>query len=81
MHFIRCCWTDMFPLFLLIAAQQEAERSKFIVMKAEQEKRAAVIRAEGESEAARLVSRHSSFQKIRRSLNNATFQRTRLYAR
>jgi prohibitin 1 len=37
-------------------AQQEAERSKFVVMKAEQEKQAAVIRAEGESEAARLIS-------------------------
>ncbi|GMH06823.1 hypothetical protein Nepgr_008663 [Nepenthes gracilis] len=30
-------------------AQQEAERSKFIVMKAEQERRAAIIRAEGEN--------------------------------
>lgn len=37
-------------------AYQEAERSKFIVMKAEQERIAAVIKAEGESEAARLVS-------------------------
>lgn len=37
-------------------AQQEAERSKFVVMKAEQEKQAAIIRAEGESEAARLIS-------------------------
>ena len=37
------------------AAQQEAERSKFVVMKAEQERRAAIVRAEGESEAARLV--------------------------
>ncbi|XP_077224689.1 prohibitin-3, mitochondrial-like [Tasmannia lanceolata] len=37
-------------------AQQEAERSKFVVAKAEQERRAAVIRAEGESEAARLIS-------------------------
>ncbi|KAJ6820170.1 prohibitin-3, mitochondrial-like [Iris pallida] len=37
-------------------AQQEAERSKFLVAKAEQERRAAVIRAEGESEAARLIS-------------------------
>lgn len=36
--------------------QQEAERSKFIVVKAEQEKQANVIRAEGEAEAARLVS-------------------------
>jgi prohibitin 1 len=37
-------------------AQQEAERSKFVVMKAEQEKRASVIRAEGESQAAELIS-------------------------
>ncbi|KAH7851425.1 hypothetical protein Vadar_011438 [Vaccinium darrowii] len=37
-------------------AQQVAERSKFVVAKAEQERRAAVIRAEGESEAARLIS-------------------------
>mmetsp|Transcript_140 Transcript_140/g.346 ORF Transcript_140/g.346 Transcript_140/m.346 type:complete len:277 (-) Transcript_140:186-1016(-) len=37
-------------------AQQEAERSKFIVLKSEQEKKAAVIKAEGESEAAKLIS-------------------------
>ncbi|KAK9272780.1 hypothetical protein L1049_003157 [Liquidambar formosana] len=37
-------------------AQQEAERSKFVVLKNEQEKRAAIIRAAGESEAARLIS-------------------------
>lgn len=37
-------------------AQQEAERSKFVVMKAEQEKRVRVIEAEGESEAAQLIS-------------------------
>ncbi|XP_015689283.2 prohibitin-3, mitochondrial-like [Oryza brachyantha] len=37
-------------------AQQEAERSKFLVARAEQERRAAVVRAEGESEAARLIS-------------------------
>jgi prohibitin 1 len=36
-------------------AQQEAERSKFVVMKAEQERRAAIIRAQGESEAAKLI--------------------------
>ncbi|KAF8686228.1 hypothetical protein HU200_043610 [Digitaria exilis] len=35
---------------------QEAERSKFLVAKAEQEKRAAIVRAEGESESARLIS-------------------------
>ena len=39
-----------------LVAQQEAERSKFVVMKADQERRAAVIRAEGESEAAQLIS-------------------------
>lgn len=37
-------------------AQQEAERSKFVVLKAEQEKLAAIIQAEGESEAAQLIS-------------------------
>jgi len=37
-------------------AQQEAERSKFVVAKAEQERRAAIIRAEGESDAAKLIS-------------------------
>eukprot|EP00898_Chlorokybus_atmophyticus_P006784 jgi/Chlat1/7106/Chrsp57S06791 len=37
-------------------AQQEAERSKFVVQKAEQERLAAVVRAEGESEAAQLIS-------------------------
>lgn len=38
-------------------AQQEAERARFIVEKAEQERQANVIRAEGESEAADLVSK------------------------
>lgn len=37
-------------------AEQQAERAKFIVAKAEQEKEAAIIRAEGDSEAARLLS-------------------------
>jgi prohibitin 1 len=37
-------------------AQQEAERSKFLVARAEQERLAAVVRAEGESESARLIS-------------------------
>ncbi|CAH8356079.1 unnamed protein product [Eruca vesicaria subsp. sativa] len=35
--------------------QQEAERSKFVVMKADQERRVVVVRAEGESEAAQLI--------------------------
>eukprot|EP00884_Botryococcus_braunii_P005579 jgi/Botrbrau1/15021/Bobra.320_2s0001.1 len=37
-------------------AQQDAERARFVVMKADQERKAAVIRAEGESEAAKLIS-------------------------
>jgi prohibitin 1 len=38
-------------------AQQDAERAKFIVEKAEQERQAMVIRAEGEAEAAATISR------------------------
>eukprot|EP01066_Platyproteum_vivax_P013226 Platyproteum_vivax@DN5998_c0_g1_i2.p1 len=37
-------------------AEQEAERSKFVVAKAEQERQAAVITAEGEAEAALMIS-------------------------
>lgn len=37
-------------------AQQEAERSKFIVERTEQEKRVAIIEAEGEAQAAELIS-------------------------
>lgn len=37
-------------------AQQEAERARFIVEKAEQEKKASIIRAEGEAQAAELIS-------------------------
>ncbi|KAI8911631.1 band 7 family-domain-containing protein, partial [Gorgonomyces haynaldii] len=39
-----------------VIAQQEAERARFIVEKAEQEKLAGIIRAEGESQAAQLLS-------------------------
>lgn len=38
-------------------AQQEAERAKFIVERSEQERQAAVVRAEGEGEAATIISR------------------------
>lgn len=38
-------------------AQQEAERARFIVEKAEQERQASVIRAEGEADAAETISR------------------------
>lgn len=37
-------------------AEQDAQRATFVVMKADQERKAAVIKAEGESEAARLIS-------------------------
>jgi len=37
-------------------AEQEAERQKFIVAKAEQERQATVIRSEGEAEAAKMIS-------------------------
>jgi len=37
-------------------AHQEAERSKFLVAKAEQEKKVRVIEAEGEAQAAELIS-------------------------
>ena len=39
-----------------VIAQQEAERARFVVEKAEQEKLAGIIRAEGESQAAQLLS-------------------------
>ena len=37
-------------------ARQDSERARFLVLKAEQEKQAAIIRAEGESEAAAVIS-------------------------
>jgi prohibitin 1 len=37
-------------------AEQTAERAKFVVMRAEQEKAALIIRSEGDAEAAQLVS-------------------------
>ncbi|XP_056688021.1 prohibitin-2, mitochondrial-like [Spinacia oleracea] len=41
-------------------AQQDAERSKFVVEKAEQEKQAAIIRAQGEAKSARLIGQSVS---------------------
>jgi len=38
-------------------AQQESERAKFVVMRTEQEKKAQIIQAEGEAEAANLVTK------------------------
>jgi prohibitin 1 len=40
-----------------VVAQQEAERQTFLVLKADQERKAAIIRAEGEAEAASLISK------------------------
>ena len=37
-------------------AQQEAQRAQFIVEKAKQERQEKVVRAEGEAEAARMIS-------------------------
>lgn len=40
----------------MCVAQQEAQRAFFIVEKAEQERQEKVVRAEGEAEAAKLIS-------------------------
>jgi len=37
-------------------AEQEAERAKYVVLKSDQERKAAIVKAEGESESARLIS-------------------------
>lgn len=37
-------------------AQQEAQRAQFIVEKAKQERQEKIVRAEGEAEAARMIS-------------------------
>lgn len=43
------------PAFLR-PAQQEAERAKFIVEKAQQDKRGIIIRAEGDAQSAKMIS-------------------------
>ena len=45
-------------VMVLLAAQQEAQRAMFIVEKAKQERQEKVVRAEGEAEAARMISLH-----------------------
>ena len=51
-------------------AQQEAERAKYIVMKANQEKEAIIIKAEGEAQSAALVGKaikeNPAFIKLRK---------------
>ena len=41
-------------------AQQEAQRAQFLVEKAKQEQRQKIVQAEGEAEAARMISFHRS---------------------
>ena len=41
---------------VLCVAQQEAQRAMFVVEKAKQERQEKVVRAEGEAEAARMIS-------------------------
>ena len=43
-------------LLAVQVAEQDAQRAQFVVMKSDQERKAAVIKAEGESEAAKLIS-------------------------
>lgn len=51
-------------------AQQEAERAKYVVMKANQEKEAIIIKAEGEAQSAALVGKaireNPAFIKLRK---------------
>jgi prohibitin 2 len=42
-------------LLFLQVAQQEAERARFIVTRAEQDKKSTIVRAKGEAEAAKLI--------------------------
>lgn len=50
MYFILECW------LIARAAYQEAERAKFIVEKAQQEKLQFIAKAEGEARAAKMIS-------------------------
>ncbi|KAJ1470867.1 hypothetical protein T484DRAFT_1846196 [Baffinella frigidus] len=47
--------------FTFGVAQQEAERQRFVVARAEQERKANVIRAEGEADAAKKISEALKF--------------------
>ena len=50
------CLCVLLIFFCLQVAQQEAQRAQFVVEKAKQEKQQKVVQAEGEAQAARLVS-------------------------
>ena len=43
-------------MYLLSTAQQEAQRAQFVVERAKQERQEKVVRAEGEAEAAKMIS-------------------------
>ena len=53
-------------------AYQEAERAKFLVQKAEQERKAAIVKAEGESEAARMISEATAAAGMSREVERIT---------
>lgn len=44
------------PVYLLPAAQQEAQRAQFLVEKAKQEQKQKIVQAEGEATAAKMIS-------------------------
>ena len=45
-----------FIVLMVTTAQQEAQRAQFVVERAIQEKQEKIVRAEGEAEAARMIS-------------------------
>lgn len=51
-------WVALTTPVVLCLAQQEAQRAQFYVEKAKQDQRQKIIQAEGEAEAAKMVSRH-----------------------
>ena len=57
-------------LFCIITAQQDAERAKYVVLGAQQEKKTIITKAKGEAESASLigqaVKRNPGFMKLRR---------------
>ena len=54
-------------------AEQEAERAKYVVLKSDQERKAAIVKAEGESESARLISEATRQAGVGVSASNMSF--------
>jgi prohibitin 2 len=59
-----------FSILIIIIAQQDAERAKYIVIGAQQEKKTIITKAKGEAESASLignaVKKNPGFMKLRR---------------